>query len=140
MTDEELKKLASMCTGDCESCEVNCTGKIHHAYDKNMKENYNDVTFYEPCCLDVIVHDYTEHFIFKPKWTVKEDEVDIWYSLTLKDIYEQVQSYYDEKYGYKGSCPVIMVIYESGLNGYIYECNNYNQGEWVLHGTTKGYA
>lgn len=47
--------------------------------------------------------------------------------LTLKEIQEQV------------IFPV-RVIMDYGLEGYIYEYGNYNDGKWRLYGITKGYA
>lgn len=47
--------------------------------------------------------------------------------LTLKEIQEQV------------NFPV-RVIMDYGLEGYIYEYGNYNDGKWYLYGITKGYA
>lgn len=47
--------------------------------------------------------------------------------LTLKEIQEQVEF-------------PVRVIMDYGLNGYIYEYNNYNDGKWYLYGITKGYA
>ncbi|MCM1233031.1 MAG: hypothetical protein NC489_23145 [Ruminococcus flavefaciens] len=35
---------------------------------------------------------------------------------------------------------VVMVIFEEGLKGEIYEYGNYTPKCWVKHGTTKGYA
>lgn len=48
--------------------------------------------------------------------------------LTLKEIKEQLNGLF------------IRVISDSGLNGYIYEYGNYNDGKWYLYGITKGYA
>ena len=47
--------------------------------------------------------------------------------LTLKEIQEQVDL-------------PIRVIMDYGLEGYIYEYGNYNDGKWRLYGITKGYA
>jgi hypothetical protein len=35
---------------------------------------------------------------------------------------------------------VIHVWEEGPMYGTIYQCGNYNPGEWLKHGTTKGYA
>lgn len=48
--------------------------------------------------------------------------------LTLKEIKEQLNGL------------VIRVIMDYGLEGYIYEYGNYNDGKWYLYGITKGYA
>ena len=47
--------------------------------------------------------------------------------LTLKEISEQVKF-------------PVRVIFDLGLQGYIYEYGNYNDGKWRLYGITKGYA
>lgn len=47
--------------------------------------------------------------------------------LTLKEIADQV-------------CLPVRVISDSGLDGKIYEYNNYNDKKWYLYGITKGYA
>ena len=47
--------------------------------------------------------------------------------LTLKEISEQVKF-------------PIRVIFDLGLQGFIYEYGNYNDGKWRLYGITKGYA
>ena len=47
--------------------------------------------------------------------------------LTLKEISEQVKF-------------PVRVIFDSGLQGFIYEYGNYNDGKWRLYGITKGYA
>lgn len=52
--------------------------------------------------------------------------------LTLGEIYQQVKAL--------GDHGTITVIYETPLSGTIYQCGNYAEGEWVIHGTTKGYA
>lgn len=52
--------------------------------------------------------------------------------ITLKEIYQQLK----EK-GYQG---VIYVWEESPTNGIIYMCGNYRDGEWIKHGTTRGYV
>ena len=54
----------------------------------------------------------------------KSDEDDY---LTLKEIAEQVEF-------------PVRVIMDYGLEGYIYEYGNYNDGKWYLYGITKGYA
>ena len=54
--------------------------------------------------------------------------------LTLQEIYEQIKA--------KGYDGVIYVWEEQPLEGTIYMCENYGEGEgeWVEHGTTRGYA
>ena len=52
--------------------------------------------------------------------------------LTLKEIYQQIKA--------KGHEEVIYVWEEGPLGGTIYICGNYNEGQWVEHGTTRGYA
>lgn len=52
--------------------------------------------------------------------------------LTLKEIYQQLK----EK-GYEG---VIYVWIETPLGGTIYQCGNYEEGQWIKHGNTRGYA
>ena len=52
--------------------------------------------------------------------------------LTLKEIYRQLEA--------KGYSGVIYVWEEGPLKGTIYMCGNYRQGQWVKHGTTRGYA
>ena len=47
--------------------------------------------------------------------------------LTLKEISEQVEF-------------PVRVIFDLGLQGFIYEYGNYNDGKWRLYGITKGYA
>lgn len=47
--------------------------------------------------------------------------------ITLKEIAEQVKF-------------PVRVIMDYGLNGKIYEYNNYGDGKWYLYGITKGYA
>lgn len=47
--------------------------------------------------------------------------------LILKEIAEQVHF-------------PVRVIMDYGLEGYIYEYGNYNDGKWYLYGITKGYA
>lgn len=47
--------------------------------------------------------------------------------LTLKEIQEQVKF-------------PVRVIMDFGLEGKIYEYNNYNDEKWYLYGITKGYA
>ena len=47
--------------------------------------------------------------------------------LTLKEISEQVKF-------------PVRVIFDLGLQGYIYDYGNYNDGKWRLYGITKGYA
>ena len=54
--------------------------------------------------------------------------------LTLREIYEQVKEWYPAKR------PIITVFQEDPLSGTIYQCGNYEDGRWVNHGTTKGYA
>ncbi|MGI2329690.1 hypothetical protein [Planococcus sp. YIM B11945] len=49
--------------------------------------------------------------------------------LTLNEIFEQLKTQ-----------NVIYVWVEMGLSGVIYQCNNYGDGKWYVHGTTKGYA
>ena len=49
--------------------------------------------------------------------------------LTLNEIAEQVNS-----------SNVIYVWIELGLSGVIFLYNNYGDGKWINHGTTKGYA
>lgn len=53
--------------------------------------------------------------------------------LTLREIYEQVSSSHNVS-------PIITVFQDSPLSGEIYQCGNYEDGKWVKHGTTKGYA
>jgi len=43
------------------------------------------------------------------------------------------------EHGYCGAGRII-VIAESGLQGEVYQYNNYNENEWVHHGETRGYA
>ena len=57
------------------------------------------------------------------KWHKAEENY-----LTLKEIQEQLN----------GLC--IRVISDSGLEGKIYEYENYNDDKWYLYGITKGYA
>lgn len=57
-------------------------------------------------------------------WNKSDGEEDY---LTLKEIAEQVK------------LPV-RVIMDFGLEGFIYEYGNYNDGKWRLYGITKGYA
>lgn len=52
-------------------------------------------------------------------------------TITLKEIYEQAE----EMFGWIA----IEVVYELGLKGWIYRYDR-NVYDWVLHGTTKGYA
>jgi hypothetical protein len=47
--------------------------------------------------------------------------------LTLKEIKEQVKF-------------PVRVISDLGLEGFIYEYGNYDDGKWRLYGITKGYA
>ena len=47
--------------------------------------------------------------------------------LTLKEISKQVKF-------------PVRVIFDLGLQGFIYEYGNYNDGKWRLYGITKGYA
>lgn len=49
--------------------------------------------------------------------------------LTLNEISQQLDVH-----------EVIYVWVESGLRGTIYQCNNYSDGAWYKHGTTKGFA
>ena len=59
-------------------------------------------------------------------WNKSDDEhLDDY--LTLKEIQEQVKF-------------PVRVIMDYGLEGYIYEYGNYNDGKWYLYGITKGYA
>lgn len=57
------------------------------------------------------------------KWNI-DGEIEY---LTLKEIVEQVKF-------------PVRVIMDYGLNGKIYEYNNYGDGKWYLYGITKGYA
>ena len=52
--------------------------------------------------------------------------------ITLGEIYRQLL-----KKGYTGT---IYVWEETPLEGTIYQCGNYEQGQWMEHGKTKGYA
>ncbi len=80
------------------------------------------------------------------KWN-KEDGQDGRRYLTLGEIANQINEIelgnfrkrgFDERTltGYR---PFITIIEEIGLSGRIYQYGNYGP-EWVLHGTTKGYA
>lgn len=57
------------------------------------------------------------------KWHEKEEKY-----LTLKEIKVQLKGL------------PIRIISDGGLEGYIYEYGNYNDGKWYLYGITKGYA
>lgn len=52
--------------------------------------------------------------------------------ITLGEIYRQLL-----ERGYTG---IIYVWEETPLEGTIYQCSNYEQGQWKEHGKTKGYA
>lgn len=52
--------------------------------------------------------------------------------ITLREIYQQLK-----KKGHEG---IIYVWEETPLSGTIYLCGNYEEGQWVEHGTTRGYA
>lgn len=52
--------------------------------------------------------------------------------LSLQEIYEQIKAM-----GYQG---VIYVWEDTPLEGRIYMCGNYEEGQWILHGKTSGYA
>lgn len=88
----------------------------------NSMVDENTIIFEKNCTIlsiipKVIIHNK------ELKWHKAEENY-----LTLKKIQEQLN----------GLC--IRVISDSGLNGYIYEYGNYNDGKWHLYGITKGYA
>lgn len=95
-------------------------------------ENFNDL---EVCKFDIggttATYVYTGSFRNLEKVDdLKWREVDGEEILSLKEIYEQL----------KDKCRMITVFVDSPLHGEIYQCGNYDDGLWVLHGNTKGYA
>ncbi|WP_312906826.1 hypothetical protein [Tissierella praeacuta] len=76
------------------------------------------------------------------KWRETEEGLEV---LTLDEILEQtIEKKYQihKNYKGKGCIPCIRVIYETGLWGVIFEVRNYPSlgKQWIVHGTTKGYA
>lgn len=53
-------------------------------------------------------------------------------TLTLKEVFDQVY----EKYG----SSLITVFINGPMHGEIYQCGNYEIGDWVEYGSTIGYA
>ena len=49
---------------------------------------------------------------------------------TLGDVYKKYESFES----------LIYVVYEGGLSGTIYRCNNYGKGIWQEYAKTQGYA
>lgn len=59
--------------------------------------------------------------------------------LTLLEIYEQTSDRFCDYVG-GDYCPIIDVFVEDYKEGYIFQCNNYEQGSWYLHGILGGFA
>ena len=53
-------------------------------------------------------------------------------TLTLEEVFKQVY----ERYGSN----LITIFVNGPMHGEIYQCNNYEDGEWVEYGSTIGYA
>lgn len=70
----------------------------------------------------------------KLRWRSEDDQEYGYHAecLTLREIYEQLKEIYPHA--------IITVFQNSPLNGEIYQCGNYKDGQWIEHGTTKGYA
>jgi len=60
--------------------------------------------------------------------------------LTLQEIYEQVKDKYGIEYKCEKYCPIIDVIEEGFRASAIYQCNNYEQGKWLLYGILGGFC
>lgn len=73
--------------------------------------------------------DITEELL----WHRTEEEGYEFIYLTLAEIYAETKVLYD------GSSN-ITVVYESPLDGVVYQCNNYEEGEWFKIGVLYGYA
>ena len=52
--------------------------------------------------------------------------------LTLREIWEQAKNVSDRR--------LVTVFVNGPLRGTIYQCGNYEDGKWVMYGTTIGYA
>lgn len=60
-------------------------------------------------------------------------------SLTLAEIYEEVKRIYEDDEDWQDN-NIITVLCTSPLDGIIYQCNNYAEGEWYTQGALYGYA
>ena len=78
----------------------------------------------------ILVDRFCHPIVFNPKWNSDGYGLK---TLTLKEIYEQVNVTYPNH-------RTIMVMVEADLHGDIYLCGNYEHGQWVRHGETRGYA
>lgn len=99
-----------------------------------MKENLNDhiitteMNNIRIIVDNVIIDNYSLKWIIEKDNSINEQHE----FLTLGDIYKQCYCKYN--------CQIIYVWEESPLEGVIWMCGNYNDGEWVKQGTTRGFA
>lgn len=59
---------------------------------------------------------------------------DVFRYLSLDDIWKQY------KENMNGASPLLTVVYESSLDGVIYQYGNYSDGKWYKIGELRGYA
>lgn len=76
------------------------------------------------------IHEPKIYNTISPIMTEEED----YYELTFQDIFNEIEN---KENGKISHC---MIIAESGLDGVVYRYNNYNKGEIIEVGTTRGYA
>lgn len=103
---------------------------------KLNRSDLNEVTVRDGSCsiVTILIEKGCKKIIFdknKLKWhRHKEDRYEK--HLTLKEIYLQLKA--------KGYKDIIYVWEETPLRGTIYMCGNYEEGQWVKHGVTRGFV
>ena len=76
------------------------------------------------------IHEPKIYNTISPIMTEEKD----YYELTFQDIFNKIET---KENGEISHC---MIISEFGLSGMVYRYNNYNKGEIIEVGSTRGYA